>query len=219
MRGRNGRCNGRAPYAPRPRDPAVVGGRDHHRADPGRGRLQPRAGFVPARVRALCDENGILLAATRSSRAWLEPAECGPSSTPALCPTSSVSPRPSPTACRSGDRDPPRVPERWGVGAHGTTFGGNPVSCAAGVAVMRTIEDQGLVANAASRGTELEAGLRALMAEDDRIGDVRGRGLMIGVELVKERATRDPDAAPARRSSKHAPSRACSSSAAARTTT
>ncbi len=55
-------------------------------------------------------------------------------------------------------------------------------------------EDQGLVANAASRGAELEAGLRALMAEDDRIGDVRGRGLMIGVELVKDRGTRDPDA-------------------------
>jgi 4-aminobutyrate aminotransferase len=83
--------------------------------------------------------------------------------------------------------------ERWGVGAHGTTFGGNPVSCAAGIAVMRTVAEQGLVANAAARGSELEAGLRALMAKDDRIGDVRGSGLMIGVEFVKDRATRDPD--------------------------
>ena len=83
--------------------------------------------------------------------------------------------------------------ERWGVGAHGTTFGGNPVSCAAGIAVMRTIEEQGLVATAAERGAELQAALTALMAEDDRIGDVRGRGLMVGVELVKDRATRDPD--------------------------
>ena len=85
--------------------------------------------------------------------------------------------------------------ERWGVGAHGTTFGGNPVSCAAGVAVMRTIEEQGLVANAAARGNQLQKGLRALMAQDDRIGDVRGRGLMVGVELVQDRATRDPDTA------------------------
>ena len=83
--------------------------------------------------------------------------------------------------------------ERWGVGAHGTTFGGNPVSCAAGVAVLHTIAEQGLVANAATRGDELIAGLRRLMAADDRIGDVRGRGLMVGVELVKDRATREPD--------------------------
>ena len=83
--------------------------------------------------------------------------------------------------------------ERWGVGAHGTTFGGNPVSCAAGVAVMRTIAEQGLVANAAARGDELITGLKGLMAADDRIGDVRGRGLMVGVELVRDRASREPD--------------------------
>jgi 4-aminobutyrate aminotransferase-like enzyme len=58
---------------------------------------------------------------------------------------------------------------------------------------MQTIADQGLVANAAARGEELMAGLRAVMAEDPRIGDVRGRGLMVGVELVKDAATRDPD--------------------------
>jgi 4-aminobutyrate aminotransferase len=83
--------------------------------------------------------------------------------------------------------------EKWGVGAHGTTFGGNPVSCAAGVAVMTTIAQQGLVANAAARGEELQTALRTLMAKDDRIGDVRGKGLMVGVELVKDRATREPD--------------------------
>jgi 4-aminobutyrate aminotransferase len=83
--------------------------------------------------------------------------------------------------------------EAWGIGAHGTTFGGNPVSCAAGVAVMRTIQEQGLVANAAARGEELLAGLREIMAEDPRIGDVRGRGLMVGAELVKDATTREPD--------------------------
>jgi 4-aminobutyrate aminotransferase len=83
--------------------------------------------------------------------------------------------------------------ERWGVGAHGTTFGGNPVSCAAGVAVLRTIDEQGLAANAAARGDELIERLRGEMAGDERIGDVRGRGLMVGVELVKDRDTREPD--------------------------
>jgi 4-aminobutyrate aminotransferase len=85
--------------------------------------------------------------------------------------------------------------DRWGVGAHGSTFGGNPVSCAAGVAVLETIRDQNLVANAAATGAQLMAGLKAIMAEEPRIGDVRGPGLMIGVEFVKDRATREPDGA------------------------
>jgi 4-aminobutyrate aminotransferase len=84
--------------------------------------------------------------------------------------------------------------ERWGVGAHGSTFGGNPVCCAAAVAVLETIERDDLVANAAARGAQLSEGLRALKARDERIGDVRGPGLMIGLEFVRDRTTRDPDA-------------------------
>jgi 4-aminobutyrate aminotransferase len=84
---------------------------------------------------------------------------------------------------------------RWGAGAHGSTFGGNPVSCAAGVAVLDTIREERLVENAAVRGAELTAGLQAIAAEDPRIGDIRGPGLMIGVEFVKDRATREPDGA------------------------
>jgi 4-aminobutyrate aminotransferase len=83
--------------------------------------------------------------------------------------------------------------ERWGKGAHGTTYGGNPVACAAGVAVLDTIEEEDLIENARVRGAELSAGLRELMAEHEGIGDVRGPGLMIGVEFVKDRATREPD--------------------------
>jgi 4-aminobutyrate aminotransferase len=83
--------------------------------------------------------------------------------------------------------------DRWGVGSHGSTYGGNPVCCAAGIAVLETIRDEDLIANAAARGVELKAGLQAIAAEDRRIGDVRGPGLMIGVEFVKDRATREPD--------------------------
>jgi 4-aminobutyrate aminotransferase/(S)-3-amino-2-methylpropionate transaminase len=83
--------------------------------------------------------------------------------------------------------------ERWGKSAHGSTYGGNPVACAAGVAVLETIRDEGLVFNAARRGQELTTGLLRLMAEDERIGDVRGPGLMVGVELVQDRGTRQPD--------------------------
>jgi 4-aminobutyrate aminotransferase-like enzyme len=85
--------------------------------------------------------------------------------------------------------------ERWGRGAHGSTYGGNPVACAAGLAVLETIRDGDLIANAAARGRELTAGLRELMAEDPGIGDVRGPGLMIGVEFVTDRASRAPDGA------------------------
>jgi len=83
--------------------------------------------------------------------------------------------------------------ERWGRGAHGSTYGGNPVACAAGLAVLETMRDEGLVENAAVRGAELVAGLGAIAAEDDRIGDIRGLGLMVGVEFVKDRTTREPD--------------------------
>ena len=83
--------------------------------------------------------------------------------------------------------------ERWGKSAHGSTYGGNPVACAAGIAVLETIRDEDLVANAERRGNELTQGLLRLKAEDDRIGDVRGPGLMIGVELVRDRETREPD--------------------------
>jgi 4-aminobutyrate aminotransferase len=85
----------------------------------------------------------------------------------------------------------------WGKGAHGTTYGGNPVACAAGVAVLETIAAEGLLENARARGTELLGGLRELMAENPSIGDVRGRGLMIGVEFVKDRGSRLPDGATA----------------------
>ncbi|HEY3523640.1 MAG TPA: aspartate aminotransferase family protein [Candidatus Limnocylindrales bacterium] len=83
--------------------------------------------------------------------------------------------------------------ERWGRGAHGTTFGGNPVACAAGLEVLATIADEDLVANARARGGQLVGGLRELASSDPRIGDIRGRGLMVGVELTKDRATREPD--------------------------
>ena len=83
--------------------------------------------------------------------------------------------------------------ERWGRSAHGTTFGGNPVACAAGIAVLETIRTEALVANAAARGAQLTAGLGALAVTDPGIGDVRGPGLMVGTALVTDRATRAPD--------------------------
>jgi len=72
------------------------------------------------------------------------------------------------------------------------TFGGNSVSCAAGMAVLDVIEREGLLANAAQVGDYLASGLRQLSKRHELIGDVRGAGLFVGVELVEDHATRQP---------------------------
>lgn len=78
----------------------------------------------------------------------------------------------------------------WPPGAHASTFGGNPVACAAALATITLLNDQ-FVANAATVGAHLLEGLRALQDKHPLIGDVRGKGLMIGVELVKDRRTKE----------------------------
>ncbi len=72
------------------------------------------------------------------------------------------------------------------------TFGGNPVSCAAAMAVLDEITDQGLMQNAAQVGSYAVERLRELAERHDAIGDVRGRGLIFGIELVTNRATNEP---------------------------
>jgi 4-aminobutyrate aminotransferase len=78
----------------------------------------------------------------------------------------------------------------WPPGAHASTFGGNPVSCAAAIATIKLLRES-LVQNAAEVGEHLLAGCRALMAKHAIIGDVRGKGLMIGIEFVKDRTTKE----------------------------
>jgi 4-aminobutyrate aminotransferase-like enzyme len=76
-----------------------------------------------------------------------------------------------------------------------STFGGNPVACAAALAVLDVIEDERLIERAARVGPALRAAIAALMPAHPSIGDVRGVGLLSGVELVRDPATKEPDPA------------------------
>ncbi len=157
-------------------------------------------GFAPAPVaflqglRERCDEHDILLIADevqtgfgRTGRMWaFEHAGIVPD---VVCLAKAIA-NGLPLSAIVSSR---ALQERWGRGAHGSTYGGNPVACAAGIAVLETIRDERLVENAVARGAELRAGLEAIAAEDERIGDVRGPGLMVGVEFVRDRTTREPD--------------------------
>lgn len=164
--------------------------------------VQGEGGFIPAPaafmrgLRRLADEHGILLIADevqsgygRTGRMWaFENSDVIPD----IVTLAKAIANGLPLSALVASRD---LMTRWGRGAHGSTFGGNPIACAAGVAVLQTIREENLVANAAARGAELKAELQTIAAEDSRIGDVRGPGLMIATEFVTDRATREPDSA------------------------
>ena len=162
--------------------------------------IQGEGGFIPAPaaflrgLRELADEHGIVLIVDeiqsgygRTGRMWaFEHAGIVPD----VVTVAKAIANGLPLSAIVSSRD---LQERWGRGAHGSTYGGNPVACAAGLAVLETIAAEGLVANAAVRGAELTAGLASVAAEDERIGDIRGPGLMVGVEFVRSRETRERD--------------------------
>src|SRR5262249_4719937 len=77
----------------------------------------------------------------------------------------------------------------WAPGSHGSTFGGNPICIEAALATMNVLEREG-IGNAEAVGNHLLQRLGAWVEEHPMVGDVRGRGLMIGVEIVKDKKTR-----------------------------
>jgi 4-aminobutyrate aminotransferase len=80
----------------------------------------------------------------------------------------------------------------WGPGAHASTFGGNPVACAAALETIRLVEEKYML-NAARQGEYILGRLADWPHKHRMVGQVRGRGLMIGIELVKSQETREPN--------------------------
>jgi adenosylmethionine-8-amino-7-oxononanoate aminotransferase len=81
-------------------------------------------------------------------------------------------------------------PSKWATIMHGYTYSGHPVACAAANAVLDIVSRENLPGNAALRGEELMTGLNRVAAQSAIVGDVRGRGLMVGIELVRDKKTK-----------------------------
>jgi len=146
------------------------------------GYLVPPEGWL-ADLRRLCDSHGILLIADevqsgigRTGTMWaIDPSGVEPDM---VCVGKGLASGLPLSAMITRSRW-----STWAAGKHGSTFGGNPVACAAAVATLDLVEDN-LIANASAVGSRLLDRLRALATEQSIITDVRGRGLMIGVEFV-----------------------------------
>ena len=155
------------------------------------GYLVPPAGFL-AGLRRLCDEHGILLifdevqsGVGRTGRMW-------------ACQHWDVQPDILTSAKGLGSGLPigafiakQKIMAQWPRGAHGNTYGGNPLSCAAAIATLDLVSSQ-YAANAAKVGEHFMGRLRELQRDYPCIGEVRGRGLMIGMELIEPGDERTP---------------------------
>ncbi len=158
--------------------------------------IQGEGGFVPApanflrELRAICDRHGILLVADevqsgcgRTGKWWaIEESGVEPD---IVCIAKGIASGMPLGICmtRAEIMD-------WAPGSHASTFGGNPVSIAAALATMKILEREG-IRNAATVGEFMLERLRGWKKSHPLVGDVRGRGLMIGIEIVKDKATRE----------------------------
>lgn len=161
------------------------------------GAVPPVAGYF-RKIRAVCDKYGVLLI--------LDEVMCGMGRTGHLyaCEEEGVTPdliaiakglgagyQPI-GATLASDRIYDAIVKGSGFFQHGHTYMGHATACAAALEVQRVIEEDDLLANVKARGEQLRAALRARLGDDAHIGDIRGKGLFVGVELVLDRASKTP---------------------------
>ena len=150
----------------------------------GEGGIRPATVQYLQEVRRICDANGWLL--------MLDEVQCGMGRTGKWFAHqwAGIKPDVMPLAKGLGSGVPvgaivcgPKAANVFGPGNHGTTFGGNPLAMRAGVETIRIMEEDGLLANAATIGAALMAGLKRELEGVTGVSDIRGQGLMIGIEL------------------------------------
>lgn len=154
------------------------------------GYVVPPPDFFPL-LRDLCDRHGILLVADevqsgmgRTGKWWaIEHWDVEPD---IVCVAKGIA-----SGLPLGAMIARKDLMTWGPGSHGNTFGGNPLACAAALTTIDLLEDH-LIDNATSVGAFMLDRLAEMMADQPSIGDVRGKGLMIGVELVEDWQTKEP---------------------------
>ncbi len=155
------------------------------------GYVVPPAAFLP-RLRELCDEHDILLIADEVQSGYgrtgkmfaVEHFGVAPDIMTLAKSIASGLPLSAVVATS-------KLMDHWEPAAHGSTFGGNPVSCAAGIATLDVFKRERVIENARDKGAELIRRLRELQQRMPSIGDVRGLGMMVGVELVDKHGKPD----------------------------
>ncbi len=166
--------------------------------------VQGEGGYIPAdfhflrELRALCDQYGIMLIFDEVQSGFGRTGKWWGGEHSGVVPDIQVMAKGIasgfPLSAVSSRRE---IMDQWSVGAHGSTFGGNPVSCAAACATIDVIRDEGLIENAARMGERLRDSLRGLQADQPMIGEVRGLGLMTAAEFVHEDGSPNGEAAEA----------------------
>ncbi len=161
------------------------------------GAVPPVPGYF-RRVREVCDRHGVLLI--------LDEVMCGMGRTGTLfaCEAEGIAPDIVAIAKGLGGGYQPigamlasasiygAIRDGSGFFQHGHTYMGHPTACAAALAVQRTIGEEGLLANVARQGDALDAALSERLGNHPHVGDIRGRGLFRGIELVRDRLTKEP---------------------------
>ncbi|MBI5651599.1 MAG: acetyl ornithine aminotransferase family protein [Chloroflexi bacterium] len=155
------------------------------------GYIVPPKNFFP-RLRALCDKHGILLISDevqagvgRTGKWWaIQHDQVEPD---IICIAKGIAsgiPMGAMAARKS-------IGAKWKPGAHGNTYGGNPIACVSALKTLELVERE-YMQNAATQGAYIFDALAEMQSRHPSIGDVRGRGLMVGVEFVADRATKEP---------------------------
>lgn len=161
------------------------------------GYIVPPAGFLPA-LRQICDQHGILLIVDEVQTGFGRTGEMFAAQVfgvrPDIMAIAKGIANGFPLSATVASRE---LMSQWLPGAHGTTFGGNPIACAAALATLEVIREEKLLENCRNMGTRLLKGMQQFQKKYPFIGDVRGLGLMLAMEMIVpgEEKTPNPEAA------------------------